>query len=251
MTKRFTDRVVLVTGASGGLGRVTAEKFAEQGARVAIHYNGNREKALAVAAELEEKYGGEYKVYGANVSQEEAVCGMIQKIIEDFGTLDILVNNAGVSANGSTWKYKMEDWDKVIGINLTGAFLCTKAVLPVMREKKYGRIINLSSVVGIKGAAGTIAYSSSKAGLIGMMKTVAREVAGSNITVNCVAPGYMNAGIIADVPQKFMEENVIPSIPMKHLGEAEDIANAVAFLASDEAKYITGAVLPVDGGFSM
>ena len=251
MTKRFTDKVVLVTGASGGLGKITAEKFAQEGAKVAIHYNGNREKALAAAAEFEEKYGGEYRVYGANISEEEAVNGMIQQIIEDFGTLDILVNNAGISLNGSTWKYKMEDWDKVIGINLTGPFLCTKAALPVMREKKYGRIINLSSVVGIKGAAGTIAYASSKSALVGMMKTVAREVAHNGITVNCVAPGYMNAGVIADVPQKYLEETVIPSIPMKHLGDAEDIANAVAFLASDEAKYITGTLLPVDGGFSM
>ena len=251
MTKRFTGKVVLITGASGGLGKATAEKFAQQGAKVAIHYNGNREKALKAAAEFKEKYGGEYRVYGANVSNEEAVNQMMQQIVEDFGTLDILVNNAGISVNGSTWKYKMEDWDKVIATNLTGTFLCTKAALPVMREKKYGRIINLSSVVGIKGAAGTIAYASSKSALIGMMKTVAREVAHSSITVNCVAPGYMNAGVISDVPQKYLEESVIPFIPMKHLGDAEDIANAVAFLASDEAKYITGTLLPVDGGFSM
>ena len=251
MTKRFTDKVVLVTGASGGLGKAIAEKFAQEGAKIAINYHGNREKALAAAKEFEEKYGGEYRVYGANVAEESSVTGMIQQIIDDFGTLDILVNNAGISLNGSTWKYKIEDWDKVIATNLTGTFLCTKAALPFMREKKSGRIINLSSVVGIKGAAGTIAYASSKSTLIGMMKTIAREVAHNGITVNCVAPGYMNAGVIADVPQKYLEETVIPSIPMKHLGEAEDIANAVAFLASDEAKYITGTLLPVDGGFSM
>lgn len=147
--------------------------------------------------------------------------------------------------------YPKESWDKVIGVNLTGAFNCIKAVLPLMRERKYGRIISLSSVVGVTGAMGTVAYGSSKAGLIGMMKTVAREVAAKNITINCVAPGYINAGIIRDVPDRFMEENVVPSIPMKRLGEAEDIANAITFLASDEAKYITGAVLPVDGGFAM
>lgn len=250
MTNRFVDRVALITGASGGLGKAIARKFAEQDANLAIHYNSRREEALSFAAELEEKYGVVYKAYGANIGNEADVNAMVDQIMSDFGTIDILVNNAGISANGVSWKLSTQDWEKALNINLTGSFNCIRAVLPVMRKNQYGRIISISSVVGLKGAAGTIAYSSTKAGLIGMMKTVAREVAGNNITVNCVAPGYINAGIINEVPQKLLEENIIPQIPMKRLGDAEDVANSVTFLASDEAKYITGVVLPVDGGFS-
>lgn len=252
--KRFEGKTVLITGASGGLGSVQCKKFAEQGANLAINYVniGNlAEEAQKLADELTAAYGGEHRIYAADVSKEEDVVAMVEAIKNDFGQIDVLVNNAGISINASTWKYPKESWEKVIGINLTGAFNCTKAVLPLMRERVYGRIINLSSVVGVTGAMGTVAYGTSKAGLIGMMKTVAREVAAKNITINCVAPGYINAGIIRDVPDRFMEDNVVPSIPMKRLGEAEDIANAIAFLASDEARYITGIVLPVDGGFAM
>ncbi len=252
--RRFEGKTVLITGGSGGLGSAQCKKFAEQGANLAINYVniGNlAEETQKLADELTAAYGGEHRIYPADISKEEDVAIMVESVKSDFGKIDVLVNNAGISINASTWKYPEDAWEKVIGVNLTGAFHCIKAVLPLMRERTYGRIINLSSVVGITGAMGTVAYGASKAGLIGMMKTVAREVAAKNITINCVAPGYINAGIIRDVPERFMEDNVVPSIPMKRLGEAEDIANAIAFLASDEAKYITGAVIPVDGGFAM
>ncbi len=252
--KRFENRVVLITGAGGGLGAVQARKFASEGASVAINYiniGSLEEEAQALSDSLAAEYGGKHCIYAADVSKENEVFLMIEKIMSDYGRLDVLVNNAGISINAFTWKYPEESWRKVIDINLTGAFHCIKAVLPYMSERRYGRIVNISSVVGLTGAAGTVAYSASKAGLIGMMKTVAREVASKNITVNCVAPGYIDTGIIRDVPDKIREKTVLPSIPMGHLGEAEDIAGAVMFLASDDAKYITGEVLRIDGGFAM
>lgn len=252
--KRFENKVVLITGAVGGLGAVQARVFASQGADVAISFldvGSFRAEAEALAAQLTETFGGTYRIYAADISNEAEVENMVSDVVADYGKLDVLVNNAGISINASSWKYPTAAWEKVLSVNLTGAFLCSRAVLPHMRERKYGRIISMSSVVGVTGAQGTVAYGATKAGLIGMTKTIAREVAAKGITVNCVAPGYINAGIIRDVPDRFMEENVIPAIPMQRLGEAEDIANAVAFLASDEAKYITGEVLRVDGGFAM
>jgi len=251
---RFEKKVVLITGAVGGLGSAQAQVFAAQGASVAINYvniGDLAEDAKALSKELSDRYDGQHNTYNADITKENEVIAMVNQIIADYGQIDVLVNNAGISINSTTWKYSADAWAKVLDVNLTGAFYCTKAVLPYMIERKYGRIISISSVVGITGAIGTVAYGSTKAGLIGMTKTIAREVAKKGITVNCVAPGYIDTGIMRDVPEDFKNSNVMPIIPMGHLGEAIDIANAIAFLGSDEAKYITGEVLRVDGGFAM
>lgn len=252
--KRFEGKVVLITGAIGGLGMAQAKVFAEEGASLALNYidvGTFKEDAAKFIAELEASFGGTHKAYAADITKEEEVEAMMAAIVADFGHLDVLVNNAGVSINASSWKYSAEAWDKVLNVNLTGAFYCAKHALVQMREQKYGRIVNISSVVGVTGARGTVAYGATKAALIGMMKTMAREVCQKGITVNCVAPGYINAGIMSNVPQEYRDNDVIPSIPMGRLGEAQDIAKAVAFLASDDAGYITGEVLRVDGGFAM
>ncbi len=250
--KRLTGKVAFVTGAVGGLGREQVVALAAEGANVVVNYRNkpDREaKAKALIQELTEKFGGDHLAVAGEVSVEEDVQMMIKKIIEHYGKIDILVNNAGISINHVTWDFPKEDWEKVLGVNLNGVFYCMKAALPYMREKKYGRIINMSSVVGLTGARGTGAYAATKAAVIGLTKTVAREVATRGITANCVAPGYIGAGIIDDVPQEFLDKQVIPSIPMGRLGDASDIARAVVYLASDDAKYITGEVLRVDGGF--
>jgi len=252
--KRFEGKTVLITGATGGLGSAVARTLAEEGASIAINYIniGDLPKlARELETELTEKYGGKHKAYEADITKESEVQTMIAGILQDFGKLDVLVNNAGISINYSSWKYPAEEWAKVLDINLTGAFYCAKHALPSMRDQQYGRIINISSVVGITGARGTVAYGATKAGLVGMTKTIAREIAQKGITINCVAPGYIDAGIMSNVPDKFRNEEVIPGIPMGHLGDTDDIAKAVAFLGSDDAKYITGQVLCVDGGFAM
>lgn len=250
--KRLTGKVAFVTGAVGGLGQAQVYALAAEGANIVINYRNKpdrAQKAQALIKELTEKYGGDHIAVTGEVSSEDDVQAMVKEIIAHYGKIDILVNNAGISINHVTWDFPKEDWEKVIGVNLNGVFFCMKAVLPYMREKKYGRIINMSSVVGITGARGTAAYTATKAAVIGLTKTTAREVATRGITVNCVAPGYIDAGIISDVSSEYLEKQVIPSIPMGRLGEASDIARAVVYLASDDAKYITGEILRVDGGF--
>jgi 3-oxoacyl-[acyl-carrier protein] reductase len=252
--KRFEGKVVLITGATGGLGSAIAKILAEEGAFVAINYInvGNLQaSAEALKTELTEKFAGKHQIYAADITKETEVAAMIADIIKEFGKLDVLVNNAGISINYTSWKYPAEEWKKVLDINLNGAFYCTKHALIPMREQQYGRIVNISSVVGITGARGTVAYGATKAALIGMTKTIAREVALKGITINCIAPGYINAGIMSNVPDKFRDEDVIPNTPLGRLGDAEDIGKAVAFLGSDDAKFITGHVLCVDGGFAM
>lgn len=252
--KRFEGKVVLITGAVGGLGSAQARCFAEEGASVLLNYlnvGSFAEDAAMLCKELTDTYGGTHKGYAADITSENEVNIMVEQVIQDYGQIDVLVNNAGISANSMSWKYPESMWEKVIAVNLTGAFHCARAVLSHMKDRQYGRIINISSVVGITGSIGTIAYGASKAALIGMTKVIAREISQKGITINCVAPGYIDAGIMSDVPDAYRQSAVIPSIPMGRLGEARDIAKAVVYLASDDAKYITGTVLTVDGGFSM
>ena len=242
-------KVALVTGASRGIGRAIALKLAEEGAKVAINYAGNVKAAEEVKAAIEEK-GGKAILVQADVSDSEAAEGMVASVVEAFGTVDILVNNAGITRDAIFARMKEEDFNAVINTNLKGVFHCTKAVTKLMMKQRSGRIVNMASVVGVTGNAGQANYSAAKAGVIGFTKSVARELAGRGITVNSVAPGFIETDMTAVLSDK-VKEAMTEEIPLKRAGKPEDVANAVLFLASDNAAYITGQVLHVDGGMVM
>lgn len=243
------DKIVLVTGASRGIGRAVAMKLAANGATVIINYNGNKEKADETVAAILEA-GGTAERYGCNVADFAAVEAMIKYIVEKYQRIDILVNNAGITKDGLLLKMGSEDFDRVIDINLKGAFNCLKHVTRYMLKQRAGRIINMSSVVGLMGNAGQVNYAASKAGLIGMTKSAAKELGSRGITVNAVAPGYIDTDMTAVLSDE-IKEKMTALIPLGRMGDVEDIANTVLFLASDMASYITGQVLSVDGGMNM
>ena len=242
-------KVALVTGASRGIGRAIALRLAGAGAKVAINYAGNTAKAEAVKAEIEQN-GGEAILVQADVADSSAVEAMVTKVTEAFGQIDILVNNAGITRDGLLMRMKEEDFDAVINTNLKGVFHCTKAVSKLMMKKRSGRIINMASVVGIMGNAGQTNYAAAKAGVIGFSKSAAKELAARGITVNVVAPGFIDTDMTAAMTDK-AKELTLTGIPMKKMGTPEDVANAVLFLASDCASYITGQTVNVDGGMVM
>ena len=242
-------KTALVTGASRGIGRAIAETLAAQGAKVAINYAGNV-KAAEEAKEAIEAAGGEAILVKADVSDPAAVQEMISTVTEAFGQIDILVNNAGITRDGLLMRMKDEDWDAVISTNLKGVYNCTKAVTKLMMKKRYGRIVNMTSVVGITGNAGQTNYSAAKAGVIGFSKSAAKELSSRGITVNMVAPGFIDTDMTAVLPEKVKEE-MAAGIPLGRIGKAQDVANAVLFLVSDQASYITGQVVNVDGGMVM
>ena len=242
-------KCALVTGASRGIGRAIALKLASEGAKVAINYAGSQAKAEAVKAEIEAA-GGTAIVVHADVSDAAAVEAMVKTVTDAFGTIDILVNNAGITRDGLLMRMKEEDFDAVINTNLKGVFHCTKIVSKIMMKKRYGRIVNMASVVGLMGNAGQTNYAAAKAGVIGFSKSAAKELAARGITVNMVAPGCINTDMTAVLPDK-VKEGMLAAIPLKRIGEAEDVAKAVCFLVSDEASYITGQVVNVDGGMVM
>jgi 3-oxoacyl-[acyl-carrier protein] reductase len=241
-------RVALITGASQGIGRACALALAEGGATVALAAR-NQEKLSRVAQEIESK-GGQAASFPMDVGNEDQVKAAVKAALERFGKIDILVNNAGVTKDTLLMRMKRSDWDSVIQTNLSGAFFCTQAVIGAMLKQRWGRIVNITSVFGQTGQAGQANYSASKAGLIGFTMAMAREVASRNITVNAVAPGYietaMTEGLSADLKAKVNE-----MIPLGRAGSDMDVANAVRFLASEEAGYITGHVLKVNGGMLM
>lgn len=239
----------VVTGASRGIGKAIALKLASLGANVAVIYAGNAQKAAETVAEIE-ALGVKAKSYVCNVSEFEETKNLVAAVIEDFGGIDILVNNAGVVKDGLVLSMKEEDFDRVIDVNLKGTFNMIKNTYSHFMKKRRGRIINISSVVGLNGNAGQANYASSKAGVIGLTKSVAKELAARGVTVNAVAPGYIATDMTDAIPEK-AKEAIVASIPMKHTGEGEDVANAVAFLASDAASYITGEVIRVDGGMAI
>ncbi|MDO4554683.1 MAG: 3-oxoacyl-[acyl-carrier-protein] reductase [Lachnospiraceae bacterium] len=243
------DKIAVVTGASRGIGRECALTLAGYGATVIVNYNGSKEKADAVAAEIAAA-GGTAKVYQANVADSDAVKQMMTDVKKEFGRIDILVNNAGITKDNLLMAMKEEDFDAVIETNLKGAFLCMKHVIRIMMKQRAGRIINMSSVSGVMGNAGQINYCGSKAGLIGMTKSLAREVGSRGITVNAVAPGYIDTEMTQGLSDE-IKESFIESIPLKRMGQPKDIAETVAFLASDRASYITGQTISVDGGMNM
>lgn len=236
----------MVTGGSRGIGRAIVLAMARQGADVAILYAGNQEAAAKTAAEAEE-FGIKAKTYLCNVADENQAADAVKEVIADFGGIDILVNNAGITRDALTLSMKEADFRAVIDTNLIGSFHMIKNVYSHMMKKRWGRIINLSSVSGIAGNAGQINYSASKAGVIGMTKTVARELAARGVTCNAIAPGFIETDMTAVLSDK-VKENGIAAVPMKRMGKPGDIASLAVFLAGDGAEYITGEVIRVDGG---
>ena len=245
----LAGKVALVTGASRGIGKAIACKLAREGAKVIINYNGSKEKAEAVKSEIEAA-GAQAEVYQCDVSDYTACETFIQTVIKEEGSLDILVNNAGITKDGLLMKMSEEDFDKVLDTNLKGAFNTIRFASRQMLRQKGGRIINMSSVVGVSGNAGQANYAASKAGVIGLTKAAARELASRGITVNAIAPGFIETDM-TDVLSDKVKEASEAQIPLGHFGKPEDVAAAAAFLASEEAGYITGQVLHVDGGMVM
>jgi 3-oxoacyl-[acyl-carrier protein] reductase len=245
----FKDKVVLVTGGSRGIGRSIAVGFAKQGATVIISYAGN-EAAAQETLGLIQAAGGKGEAVRFDVADSAACASAVDSLIKTHGRLDVLVNNAGVAVDGLVMRVKDEDWDKQLDTNLKGAFTLIRAACRPMMKQKGGVIINLTSVVGEMGNGGQAAYSASKAGLIGLTKSVARELASRNIRVNAVSPGFIGTDMTSHLEGE-TREKMIAAIPLGRLGSPEDVANAVLFLASDAAAYVTGEVLKVNGGMYM
>lgn len=242
-------RTAVVTGGSRGIGKAIALELAKRGAKVAVNYVRSAKDADHVVDEIK-SMGGEAIAIQADISDFEQAGNLIKTVAEKFGKIDILVNNAGITRDKLIMRMKEEDWDDVQATNLKGTFNCSKAAVKLMMRKRYGRIINITSVSGQMGNAGQTNYSASKAGQIGFTKALAREVAPRNITVNAIAAGYVETDIWDGVPDE-MKEYAMNLIPLGRKGEPEEIAYAVAFLASDEASYITGQCLAIDGGMAM
>jgi len=242
-------KVALVTGGSRGIGRAIALQLATQGAKVAVNYAGNEAKALEVVDEIKAK-GIEAIAIQADVSNADSVAKMVKEVITTFGSLDILVNNAGITRDNLIMRMKEDEWDDVINTNLKGVFNCTKAVTRQMMKQRSGRIINIASIVGVSGNPGQANYVAAKAGVIGLTKTTAKELASRNINVNAVAPGF----ITTDMTDKLTDEmktEMLKQIPLGRLGEPKDIAAIVTFLASEQGDYLTGQTIHVDGGMVM
>lgn len=246
---RFANQVAIITGAGRGIGHAIALQLASEGARVAV-VSRTELNALKTADEINAKYAGMAQAYAVDVANHAAVKELTEKIVADFSRIDVLVNNAGLTRDGLSMRMSEDDWDIVLNTNLKGAFNFIQAVQRTMLRQKSGRIINIASVAGLMGNAGQANYVASKAGLIGLTKTIAREMASRGITVNAVAPGFISTDMTDVLPEN-IKTSVVAQIPLGSFGQPADIAAAVAFLASAEAKYITGQCLTVDGGMVM
>lgn len=242
-------KVAIVTGASRGIGRSVAVELAKAGAKVVVNYAGNQAAAEQTLEQIHAA-GGEAIIFKADVADATSVEALVKTAMDTFGRIDILVNNAGITRDNLLMRMKEEDWDAVMNTNLKGIFHCTKAVSRIMMKQKGGKIINMTSVVGVMGNAGQANYSAAKAGVIGFTKSMAKELASRSITVNAVAPGYISTDMTAGLPEQVKTE-LAGAIPLSRLGTPEDVAAAVLFLASDAANYITGQTLNVDGGMVM
>lgn len=245
---RFKNRMVVVTGGSAGIGKAAVEKFAREGAAVAIwDVNETLGKELEILLQTEGLAIRFIKVNTASLAQVEQATA---ETVKQFGKIDVLINNAGITRDASLQKMTSEQWQQVVDVNLTGVFNCCKAVSPVMIQHNYGRIVNTSSIVGLYGNYGQANYAATKAGVIGLTQTLARELGKNNITVNAVAPGFIATDMIKTIPEKVIAM-MTEKVPLKKLGTPEDVANTYAFLASDEAQFISGTVISVDGGLTI
>lgn len=245
----LTGKCAVVTGASRGIGRAIAFQLASEGAKVVVNYSGSEQKAQEVVEEIKAN-GGEAIAVQANVADADSVQNLMKSALDTYGSIDILVNNAGITRDNLLMRMKDDEWDDVINTNLKGVFLCTKAVTRQMMKQRAGRIINISSIVGVAGNAGQANYVAAKAGVIGLTKTTAQELASRNILVNAIAPGFITTEMTEGLPED-LKEGMLKQIPLAKLGQPEDIAKAVVFFASDSANYITGQTLQIDGGMVM
>lgn len=245
----LSGKIALVTGGSRGIGREIAIELAKHGASIAISYVSNEEKAIEVIESIQE-YSVKAMCVKADVSREEEVERLVDTVKKQLGPIDILVNNAGINMDALIIRMKTQEWDQVIDTNLKGTYLCTRLVAKDMLKKRYGKIINITSVAGVAGNIGQSNYSASKAGIIGFTKAVAKELASRNINVNAIAPGLIETDM-AQALKEEIRESLIKSVPMGRLGSPKDIANIVVFLASDKSDYITGQTINVDGGMIM
>ena len=246
---RFKDKIVVVTGAGRGIGQGVADAFAAEGANVAV-LSRNERSCEQSAAAINEKYPGAAKAYAVDVSDYGAMQECGKEIVSDLGSVSILVNNAGITRDGLLLRMSEEDWDAVLGTNLKGAFNALKAFQRILMKADDARIINISSVIGIIGNAGQANYAASKAGLIGFTKSVARELAPRQVTCNAIAPGFVRTDM-TDVLGEKVQEGILQMIPLREMGEVEEIANLALYIASPEARYITGQVIAIDGGMTM
>ena len=247
--RKLEGKVAVVTGASRGIGRAIALKLADEGAKVVVNYSGSQAKAEEVVAAIQEA-GGEALAVQASVAKSDEVAALMDTAVKTFGSIDILVNNAGITRDNLLMRMKENEWDDVMDTNLKGVFLCTKAVTRQMMKQRAGRIINISSIVGVAGNAGQANYVAAKAGVIGLTKTTAKELASRNILVNAIAPGFIETEMTAELPEE-LKKGMLTQIPLAKLGQPEDIAKAVIFLASEDANYMTGQTLHIDGGMVM
>lgn len=241
------DKVAVITGAAGGIGKATALRYAEEGAKIVVADFADGSATVEAVKAL----GSDAVYVQVDVTSPDSAKAMVEKAIEAFGRVDVLINNAGITKDAMMKKMTKEAWDAVISVNLTGVFNCTSAVLPYMLEQKSGVVLTTSSVVGIYGNLGQTNYAATKWGVIGMTKSWAKEMAKSGIRFNCVAPGFIGTEMVKKIPEQVLNEKIIIKIPAGRLGEPEEIAAAFAFLASDDAKYINGTVLSVDGACTL
>jgi NAD(P)-dependent dehydrogenase (short-subunit alcohol dehydrogenase family) len=237
---------VLLIGASGGLGHYISQGLAASGFNLAIHYNQNSDGIKKTEAEISGK-AAKTKLYKADITDENSVKIMIDSVKNDFGSIDILINNAGLSINAMSWKMNLDDWNKVIEVNLTGPFICTKHTLPLMKENNFGRIIYISSVVPQIGVAGTSAYSATKAALSGLCKTISKETLKNNITVNVISLGYFEAGLLFQIPEDIRNQ-IKESIPVKKFGDPLEVVECIEYICSDKASYLRGQTININGG---
>ena len=249
VTIDLSGKIALVTGAGRGIGRATALLLGEAGAKVAVNYNSSEAPAREVA-DVIKAGGGEAEIFKADVSKADEVDALVSGIIKDWGRIDILVNNAGITRDNLMMRMSQDEWDAVMETNLRSSYFTSRAVLRTMLRNRWGRIVNISSVVGLTGNSGQANYAAAKAGLIGFTKSLAKEVGSRNITANAVAPGFIETDITAVLPDN-IKADILKGIPAERYGQPEDVANVVLFLASDLANYVTGQVINADGGMVM